>query len=91
MALRPVTYVNPADEERRRDLWLEGRFWSTKIQHTDRLWFPRSFGSSLFQGFPYYGAVTLLMPEQEYGLNPNFGLEARGTGCDTTKAPTVVD
>ncbi len=95
-----VTYANPADadqildmiiEERRRDLWLEGRFWSTKIQHTDRLWFPRSFGSSLFQGFPYYGAVTLIMAENEYELNPNLSLADRATGCVDSKMPTVVD
>ena len=95
-----VTYASAGDadqildmiiEERRRDLWLEGRFWSTKIQHTDRLWFPRSFGSSLFQGYPYYGAVTLIMSENEYELNPNLTLADRGTGCVDSKKPTVVD
>jgi hypothetical protein len=93
-----VTYANPnnADqildmiiEERRRDLWLEGRFWSTKIQHTDRLWFPRGFGTSEFNTFPYQGAVTLLMPANEYELNPNLDLEDRGTGCDADRRPTL--
>jgi starch-binding outer membrane protein, SusD/RagB family len=93
-----VTYVDPnnADqvldmiiEERRRELWIEGRFWSTKIQHTDRLWFPRNDGNSRLQGFIYGGAVTLIMPEDEYELNQNFDLSARGTGCAPSKAPTI--
>jgi hypothetical protein len=93
-----VTYANPADadeildmiiEERRRDLWLEGRFWSTKIQHTDRLWFPRAFGTSAVNTFPYQGAVTLLMPFDEYQLNPNLTLDDRGTGCDASRRPSL--
>jgi hypothetical protein len=95
-----VTYANPGDadqildmiiEERRRDLWLEGRFWSTKIQHPDRLWFPRGFGSSLFQGYAYGGGVTMTMPYSEYELNPNLTLAMRGTGCSAARAPVIIE
>ena len=50
-ALPDVTYnvagdtdgiLNMIIEERRRALWLEGRFWSTKIQNASKLWFPRA-------------------------------------------------
>jgi len=93
-----VTYADPSNpdqvldmiiEERRRDLWLEGRFWSTKIQHTDRLWFPRAFGNSLFQGYAYGGGVTMTMPDSEYELNPNLDLSMRGTGCAPERAPVI--
>ena len=95
-----VTYANPGNaeqildmiiEERRRDLWLEGRFWSTKIQHTDRLWFPRRAGNSLFQGYAYQGGVTLVMDNDEYDLNPNFDRSHRATGCDADRRPVLPD
>jgi hypothetical protein len=95
-----VTYANPANadqildmiiEERRRDLWLEGRFWSTKIQHTDRLWFPRRAGNSLFQGYAYQGGVALAMSNDEYDLNPNFDQSDRATGCESGRRPILAD
>jgi hypothetical protein len=95
-----VTYADPGNadqildmiiEERRRDLWLEGRFWSTKIQHTDRLWFPRRAGNSLFSGYAYQGGVTLVMSNAEYDLNPNFDREARATGCPPERRPVLPD
>lgn len=73
-------------EERRREFYAEGaRYWSTKIQNTDVLWFPRSQGQSPFQGYNLQGAVRQLFPDDEYETNPYFvergGLAARGTGC----------
>jgi hypothetical protein len=83
-----VTYGPAGDEiddmiieERRRALWLEGRFWSTKIQNTDKLWFPRR------EGFDEYdhdllGGVRLAFPDDEYQLNPNLHPVDRASGCD---------
>ena len=78
-------------EERRRDLWIEGRFWGTKIQNTDKFWFPRAIGESLLNSFKYEGGVTLIMPIAEYDLNTNFGREARATGCPDSMKPTLID
>lgn len=80
-------------EERRRSLYGEGgRFWSTKIQNPDVLWFPRAEGRTPWQGYPLGGGVRLALPEDEYLTNPNLvarrgGLDARGTGCDAVVAP----
>lgn len=73
-------------EERRRELFAEGaRYWSTKIQNTDMLWFPRREGQTQFQGYNLLGAVRQLSPNDEYQQNPFFidrgGLDARGSGC----------
>ena len=73
-------------EERRREFFAEGaRYWSTKIQNTDILWFPRRQGDTPFQGYALLGAVRQLFAGDEYILNPYFealgGLDARGTGC----------
>ena len=57
-----VTYADPSDaaeirlmiiEERRRQLFLEARFWSTKIRNTDLLWFPRGEGNTPLGAFPH--------------------------------------
>jgi hypothetical protein len=95
--LPPVTYVDTGDpdaienmiiEERRRALWLEGRFWATKILNTDKLWFPRGQGQwiNLVQ-FPLAGGVRVLLPNNEYELNDNLSLADRGTGCDANQRP----
>ena len=78
-------------EERRRALWLEGRFWATKILHADKLWFPRLQGDWINAGATYGlgGAVRLLMQGDEYQINPNFDLADRATGCPTIQAPIV--
>lgn len=73
-------------EERRRELFSEGgRFWSTKIQNTDVLWFPRGEGNTPHHGYPLRGAVRQTYLQSEYVENPHFvargGLEARGMGC----------
>ena len=73
-------------EERRRVLFSEGgRYWSTKIQNTDLLWFPRNQGFTPFQGYSLFGGVRLEFPGDEYINNPNWnaagGTLLRGTGC----------
>jgi hypothetical protein len=73
-------------EERRREFFSEGgRYWSTKIQNTDLLWFPRLQGATPFQGYNLQGAVRQLFAGDEYDQNEYFvqrgGLAARGTGC----------
>jgi hypothetical protein len=75
-------------EERRRALWLKGRFWATKILNTDELWFPRGQGQwiNLVQ-FPLEGGVRVLLPNNEYELNDNLSLADRGTGCDANRRP----
>lgn len=76
-------------EERRRALWLEGRYWATKIQNADRLWFPRAQGDWVNQSASYVlnGGVRVLMPQDEYQINGNLSLEDRGTGCSPAQAP----
>ena len=75
-------------EERRRALFLEGRFWSMKILNTDKLWFPRSIGlQSTPFGFELGGAVRMLMESAEYTLNTNFSAADRGTKCDADQRP----
>jgi hypothetical protein len=76
-------------EERRRALWLEARFWSTKIQKNEKLWFPRRVGEWInTSSYELNGGVRMLMPESEYQINPNFGgLAARGTGCAPGERP----
>jgi hypothetical protein len=73
-------------EERRREFFAEGaRYWSTKIQNTDMLWFPRNEGQTEFQGYNMVGGVRQLMGGGEYQGNPLWrdagGLDLRGTGC----------
>jgi hypothetical protein len=75
-------------EERRRALWLEARFWSTKIQKNEKLWFPRRVGEWVNNSnYELFGGVRVLMPNNEYEINPNFGLAARGTGCSADERP----
>jgi hypothetical protein len=83
-------YQNLIFEERRRALWLEGRWWPTKILHTDRLWFPRAEGDWISDKPTLYGlggGVRLLMFGNEYELNENFGLTERATGCPVNQRP----
>ncbi|MEX2583298.1 MAG: RagB/SusD family nutrient uptake outer membrane protein, partial [Gemmatimonadota bacterium] len=95
-----VTYVNPADdeqvlnmvfEERRREFYVEGgRWWATKIQHPDRFWFPRHQGRYPSLGYIPLGGVRLLMPTQEYDLNPNFTRSDRATKCAPAERPVNI-
>lgn len=95
-----VTYANPSNaeqirrmiiEERRRELFLEGRFIVTKIRNTDILWFPRGVGATPFQGYTYFGSVRYTMPEAEYNQNTNFTLADRGTLCDADERPLFIN
>jgi hypothetical protein len=57
-------------EERRRELFLEGRFWADKLRFD--LWFPRGVGLSIPEARGNYGfTVCILMPLSEYENNPN--------------------
>jgi hypothetical protein len=92
-----VTYANPSDatqikymiiEERRRALFLEGRYYYTKLQNLDLLWFPRKSGT-LPGGINYRGGVKFAMPDNEYQLNLNIAdINKRGSGCDAATRPT---
>jgi hypothetical protein len=75
-------------EERRRSLFLEGRFWSTKIQNTDKLWFPRSTEDLDENGNEIGGAVRMVMEDLEFERNSNIGYGDIATGCDPDQAPT---
>lgn len=89
-----VAYVDPGDtgqiedmiiEERRRSLFLEGgRFWATKLRK--ELWFPRGVGTTPFP-YAYQPGVRMVMPEDEYDLNPNFDGSDRGTLCPSHESP----
>jgi hypothetical protein len=96
--LPPVTYLVGATatplqirqmiiEERRRALYLEGRFLFTKFKNLDLTWFPRSVGQSRDAGHPLTGGVRWLMPDNEYQLNTNLGMDKRATGCAANERP----
>jgi hypothetical protein len=91
-----VTYVDPNNaqqirymiiEERRREFFVEGRYYPTELQNTDILWFPRAAGNNREKGEAYAGAVKFLMPESEYLLNPNLTQADRATGCAADVRP----
>jgi len=95
--LPQVSYIDPGNaqevrnmilEEERRSLFLEGRWWSTKIQ--ERLWFPRGAGAvQPPTAFGYLGGVRMIMPAAEFELNQNFDETARATGCDPLERPII--
>ncbi len=91
-----VTYANAGDaeeirnmiiEERRRALFLEARYFMTKLRNPDLLWFPRDDGATLRGGHQLQGGVRFLMPENEYHLNDNLTIADRGTLCDPATRP----
>ena len=92
-----VTYASPTNatqikymiiEERRRALFLEGRYYYTKLKNLDLLWFPRRSGT-LPGGINYQGGVKFAMPDNEYLLNTNIAdINKRGSGCDAATKPT---
>jgi len=92
-----ATYVDAGDpdqvrnlilEDERRTLFLEGRWWSTKIQ--EGLWFPRGVGQvQPPTTFGYLGGVRMTMPDNEFLLNENLTLDDRATLCDPVEAPQV--
>ncbi len=82
-------------EERRRALFAEGaRYWSTKIQNTDLLWFPRAEGQTTFQAYPLGGGVRLEFVGDEYDNNQHWvdagGDDLKGTLCAADEAPIIL-
>jgi hypothetical protein len=95
-----VTYADAANatqirymiiEERRRALYLEGRFYFTKLKNLDILWFPRGQGQQFSGRNSYGGAVRLIMPNSEYDLNSNLTRASRATGCAQNERPVDFD
>jgi hypothetical protein len=94
-----VTYASPTNaeqirymilEERRRALFLEGRFFFTKLKNLDVLWFPRGEGALPTGGQFLLGGIRFVMPESEYQLNPNLTPADQATGCDARERPKLV-
>jgi hypothetical protein len=91
-----VTYADPGNaaqirnmiiEERRRALYVEGRFYFTKLKNLDLLWFPRGRGRTGTRRTDYGGAVRLIMPLEEFDLNPNLTRADQATGCPQHERP----
>jgi hypothetical protein len=91
-----VTYADPSNvkqmefmliEERRRALYIEGRYYPQKLKRPDILWFPRRAGATPLAANQFLGGVAVLMPLSEYELNPNLSEDDRGTGCDPSIRP----
>jgi hypothetical protein len=77
-------------EERRRSLFLEGRFWATKLHNTDKLWFPRSNGLEVAPNdLEWGGAVRMIMQEAEFDLNTNVSIADRNTMCAADQRAVV--
>jgi hypothetical protein len=76
-------------EERRRTLFLEGRFFSTKLKNLDVAWFPRGNGTTPTSQ-EFGGGVRFIMPDIEYNVNPNLDLEDRATGCSQHERPILL-
>ena len=79
-------------EERRRALFLEGRYYLTKIQNLDVLWFPRSQGNNPGGGGGgafFGGVIRHVMPQAEFLQNPNLKLTDQATGCDANQKPVL--
>ena len=95
-----VTYADPNNaqqirfmiiEERRRALVLEGRYFQTKLQNPDLLWFPRGIGGTRGFDHAFRGGVRFIMPNGEYVNNENLTTADRATMCDPLEAPINVD
>jgi len=78
-------------EERRRALQLEGRYFQTKLQNPDVLWFPRGVGGTRGFDHAFRGGVRFLMPSGEYINNVNLTTASRATGCAATEKPVNID
>ena len=98
--LPAVTYGPVGDEienmifeERRRALWQEGRFWTTKLMNQEsssvKLWFPRELGSQETPGdeATLQGGVRLRMQTSEFDINPNLTRNDRAKGCGEYQRP----
>jgi hypothetical protein len=78
-------------EERRRALWLEARYFYTKLKNLDITWFPRSNGQSPAKGNAFRGGIRYLMPNSEFQFNKNLTLADRATGCEAIQRPINID
>lgn len=85
--LPTVTYLTAGDteaindmiiEERRRSLFLEGRYWATKLR--ENLWFPRGVGETPYP-YSYQNGIRMVMPDSEFDLNPNLEPGQQGSLC----------
>jgi len=74
-------------EERRRELFNEGRFFYTKLKNLDELWFPRDNGGTRGQNRGLTGGVRYTMPSGEYVANENLTVADKATGCATHERP----
>jgi hypothetical protein len=81
-------------EERRRQLFLEGRFWAAKVRNqqpgTTKLWFPRELadnGEEDPNQNVLQGGVRQRMNNAEFDLNDNFSRSDRATRCITEQQP----
>ena len=95
-----VTYADPNNatqirymiiEERRRALVLEGRYFQTKLQNPDILWFPRNIGGTRGFDHGFRGGVRFLMPNGEFVNNTNLTTADRATQCAPLEAPVSID
>ena len=86
-------------EERRRQLWLEGRFWAAKIRNQGptgtKLWFPRDGRQETREQDPndnnMNGGVRMRMSNSEFDLNDNAARADRATLCIAEQRPVHYD
>jgi hypothetical protein len=86
-------------EERRRQLWLEGRFWAAKIRNQGptgtKLWFPRDGRQATREQDPndnnMNGGVRMRMTNSEFDLNDNASRADRATKCIVEQRPVHYD
>jgi hypothetical protein len=90
-AATPLQIRQMIIEERRRALWLEARFFYTKLKNLDILWFPRSSGQSPAKGNQFRGGIRFIMPDTEFQFNKNLNLGQRATGCAAGQRPINID
>ncbi len=97
--LPKVTYADPANatqikymiiEERRRALYLEGRFFFTMLKNPDLLWFPRASGAAPGYGQQLNGGVRFVMPDNEFDLNKNLTKADRAANCAVGVKPVIL-
>lgn len=98
--LPKVTYASPENatqirymiiEERRRALFLQGRYLFTKLKNLNLLFFPRAEGRNPNRGNTVYsGGIRVIMPANEYTLNRNLTNADRGTACTAAERPVNI-
>jgi hypothetical protein len=97
--LPKVTYANPGNaeqirymiiEERRRALYLEGRYFFTMLKNPDVAWFPRAAGAAPGYGQQLNGGVRFVMPDDEFITNKNLTINDRGASCTPAQRPIIL-